>query len=83
MKEIAVSEARENLAEVIEEAGRSGAPVAVTRRGKRVAVLVNPEEYERLTSSLEDALDRALLQRAREEDDYIPWEQAKRDLGLV
>lgn len=83
MKEVAVSEARENLAEIIEEAQRSGAAVAVTRRGKRVAVLVDPDEYERLTSALEDALDRALLQMARDEDDFIPWEEAKRDLGLA
>jgi len=83
MKEVAVSEARENLAEIIEEAQRSGAAVAVTRRGKRVAVLVDPHEYERLTSALEDALDRALLQMARDEDDFIPWEEAKRDLGLA
>lgn len=83
MKELPVSEARENLAEVIAEAQRSGAPVAVTRRGKRVAVLVDPDEYERLTSSLEDMLDRALLKLARDEDEYIPWEQAKRDLGLA
>lgn len=83
MKELPVSEARENLAEVIAEAQRSGTPVAVTRRGKRVAVLVDPDEYERLTSSLEDMLDRALLKLARDEDEYIPWEQAKRDLGLA
>ena len=83
MKEVAVSEARENLAEVIEEAQRSGAAVAMTRRGKRVAVLMDPDQYERLTSTLEDALDRALLQLSREEDDYIPWEQAKQDLGLA
>jgi len=83
MKEVPVSEARENLAEVIEQAQRSGMPVAVTRRGKRVAVLVDPDEYERLTSSLEDELDRALLKIAREEDDFVPWEEAKRDLGLA
>ncbi len=83
MKEFPVSEARENLADVIEEANRTGDPIAVTRRGKRVAVLVDPAEYERLTSSLEDVLDRAMLQLVREEDDFIPWEQAKQDLGLA
>lgn len=83
MKEVPVSEARENLAEVIEEAQRSGAPVAVTRRGKRVAILVDPDEYERLNSSLEDVLDRALLRLSREDDEFIPWEQAKRDLGFA
>ena len=51
--------------------------------GSVVQQLVDPEEYERLTSRLEDELDRAMLQLVREEDDYIPWEQAKRDLGLT
>ena len=83
MKEMPVSEARENLANVIEEAGRTGDPIAVTRRGKRVAVLVDPAEYERLTSSLEGAFDLAMLKIVREEDDFIPWEQAKQDLGLA
>ena len=83
MREIAVSEARDSLAEVIEETQRTGKAVAVTRRGRRVAVLMDANEYDRITSSLEDAVDRALLQLARDEDDFIPWEQAKRDLGLA
>lgn len=83
MKELPVSEARETLADVIEEANRTGDPIAMTRRGKRVAVLVDPAEYERLTSSLEDVLDRAMLKLVRDEDDFIPWEQAKQDLGLA
>jgi prevent-host-death family protein len=83
MKELPVSEARETLADVIEEANRTGDPIAMTRRGKRVAVLVDPAEYERLSSSLEDVLDRAMLKLVRDEDDFIPWEQAKQDLGLA
>ena len=83
MKELPVSEARENLADVIEEAARTRHPIAITRRGKRVAVLLDPAEYERLTSSLEDALDLAMLKIVREEDDFVPWELAKQDLGLA
>ena len=82
MKEVAVSEARETLAELIEQTQHTGEPVAVTRRGKRVAVMMDPAEYERLTSKFEDVLDAALLRMAREEDDYVPWEEAKRLLGL-
>lgn len=82
MKEIPVSEAREALADVIESTGKRQKAVAITRRGKRVAVIVDPEEYERLTSRLEDELDRAMLQLVREEDDYIPWEEVKAELGL-
>ena len=47
MTELAVSEARNRLAEAIELA-RSGEPVYVTRRGHRVAVLVDAASYDAL-----------------------------------
>lgn len=81
MSELAVSEARNRLAEAIELA-RSGEPVYVTRRGHRVAVLVDPASYDALVESAEDTLDRAELDAARLEDDYVPWEEVKADLGL-
>jgi prevent-host-death family protein len=82
MTEMAVSEAREHLAEVIDSAQRTGEPVYLTRRGRAVAVVVDPVVFEKLLDDAEDALDRAELALARDEDDYIPWEQVKADLGL-
>ena len=83
MTEMAVSEAREHLAEVIANAQRTGEPVYLTRRGRAVAVVVDPAVFEKLLEDAEDALDRAELAIARDEDDYIPWEQVKADLGLT
>lgn len=83
MTEMTVSAAREHLADVIASAARSGGPIYLTRRGKPVAVVVDPGVYERLLSDAEDALDRAELTMAREEDDYVPWDQVKEELGLV
>lgn len=82
MSEMAVSEAREHLAAVIESATRTGEPVYLTRRGRHVAVVVDPAVFERLVDDAEDALDRAELALAREQDDYVPWEQVKAELGL-
>lgn len=82
MNEIAVSEAREHLAEVIEGAQRTGEPVYLTRRGRAVAVVVDPRVFEKLVEDAEDALDRTELALARDENEYIPWEQVKADLGL-
>lgn len=82
MSEMAVSEAREHLADVISSVSRSGEPVYLTRRGKAVAVVVDPAVFERLLSDAEDALDRAELIIARDEDDYVPWDQVKAELGL-
>ena len=78
-----MSEARERLAEVIEGAHRSGEPVWVTRRGRRVAVVLDPDVFERLVEAAEDAEDRAELRAAREEDDYVPWDEVKAELGLT
>jgi len=83
MSELAVSVARDNLAGAIEQARTSGEPVYVTRRGRRVAVIVDAEAYDSLVDAAEDALDKAELAAARSEDDFVPWEQAKADLGLV
>lgn len=82
MAEMAVSDARSHLAELIDETGRSGEPVYVTRRGRRVAVILDAGTYDRLIEEAEDALDRAELKAAREEDDYVPWDEVKADLGL-
>jgi len=82
MSDVAVSQARDHLAEVIERARRSGEPVYVTRRGHRIAVIVDAEEYDRVVEAAEDAADRRELQVARDEDEYVPWDEVKADLGL-
>ena len=83
MSELAVSAARDHLAEAIDAARRSGEPVYVTRRGRRVAVIVDADAYDALVDAAEDAVDRAELQAARTEDDFVPWQEVKADLGLV
>ena len=83
MGEIAVSHAPENLAEVIESTQRSGEPIVLTRHGRPVAVLLEHAAFERLVAAADEASDRAALAQAREDDDSVPWEQVKVDLGLV
>ena len=83
MNEVAVSEARNRLAEVIEEARRSGEPVSVTRRGRRIAVILDSEAFDRLVDIADDVEDRRALQAARVDDDYVPWDEVKAALGLV
>lgn len=81
MSELAMSEARSRFAEVLDVA-IAGEPVYVTRRGRRVAVLVDAASYDALVEAVEAALDHAELAAARAEDDYVPWEEVKADLGL-
>lgn len=82
MTELPVSEARNRLADVIEEARRSGEPISVTRRGRRVAVIMDPDAFDRLVDIAEDVDDRRELAEVLAEDDFVPWDEAKAALGL-
>ncbi len=82
MTEMAVSKARERLAELIESAQRTGEPVYLTRRGRPVAVVVDPVVFNRLVDEADEAIDRAELEIARRQNDYIPWNEVKAELGL-
>ena len=82
MTEVAVSEARDRLAEVIEETRRSGEPISVTRRGRRVAVIMDSDAFDRLVDIADDIEDRHELDAARADDDYVPWDEVKAALGL-
>ncbi len=82
MTEVPVSEARNRLAEVIEEARRSGEPISVTRRGRRVAVILDSDAFDRLVDIADDIEDRRELAAARADDDYVPWDEVKAALGL-
>lgn len=82
VNEVAVSQARNRLAEVIDECRRSGEPVSVTRRGRRVAVILDSDAFDRLVDIADDIEDRRELEAARAEDDYVPWDEVKAALGL-
>jgi antitoxin Phd len=77
---MSVADARQNLAEAIERS--SEGPVFIERRGHRAAVLISPEEYERMLNALEQQEDVETFDEAMaEEGPNIPWAQAKADLG--
>jgi prevent-host-death family protein len=82
---IPVSELREQLAAVIDELGAHRKAIKLTRHGQPVAVLMDYEAFEALLDDLDDADDyRALAEHdAAEDNDTIPWELAKRDLGIL
>jgi antitoxin Phd len=80
MASMAVSEAREKLAEAVETARVEA--VVLERYGRPAAVLVSPERYDQLMEALEDSEDIIAFDTAMaEEGDNIPWEQVKADLG--
>ena len=54
----------------------------VNAEGHKSAVLVSLDDWEQLLTLLEDLEDAEEIRRAREEEDAIPWEQAKFELGI-
>ncbi|MEJ5548851.1 type II toxin-antitoxin system Phd/YefM family antitoxin, partial [Salmonella enterica subsp. enterica] len=53
MRTVNYSEARQNLAEVLESAVTAG-PVTITRRGHKSAVIISAEEFERYQTARMD-----------------------------
>ena len=75
-----ISAARDRLPDVVELARTEA--VVLERYGRPAAVLVSPEQYERLVAALEDADDVDAYDEAMsEEGPNVPWEQVKADLG--
>lgn len=88
MSEITVSEARARMADVVDEARVAHEPVFLTRRGRRVAAVVDADLLEQLIQAAEDLADLQAAAEARAEmaetgEPPIPWEQVKADLGLA
>ena len=86
MADMSVSAARSRLADVIDDARVHHAPVVLTRRGRRVAAVIDAEDLERLTQAAEDLADIEAARAARAEvaeHGTIPWDEVKADLGLA
>ena len=79
-KQFTTSTARSQFADIISRAEYAGERTVVHRRKKPVAAVVPIEDLE-LIERYEDELDRRLIRKARKEKS-IPWEQAKKQLGL-
>ncbi|KNY05498.1 type II toxin-antitoxin system Phd/YefM family antitoxin [Microbacterium sp. GCS4] len=86
MSEIAITEARSRLASIIDDARTE--PVYLTRRSRPVAAVVDTSLLERLLADAEEladirAVDEAWEETERLQETPIPWDDVKRDLGLV
>lgn len=87
MAEMSVSEARARLADVVDAARVGRDPVYLTRRGKRVAAVIDADALDRLIAAAEDLSDLQAAQAAHDAtgrgDAAIPWDQVIDDLGLA
>jgi prevent-host-death family protein len=84
MSELPVTDAREDLAEVVNRVAYGHERVRLTRRGKPLAAVVPIEDLE-LLEQLEDQADVEAIRQALADPanaEPVPWEQVKADLGL-
>ena len=81
---IAVSEARESFADLVNRVAYRSERVVITRRGRRIAAIIPLEQVEFLERA-EDDYDDRLADDALAELDHSPpnpLEQVERELGL-
>lgn len=86
MSQIAITEARGRLASIIDEARTE--PVYLTRRNRPVAAVVDAGQLEQLLEDAEELADIRAVDTAWDETEKlgetpVPWDDVKRDLGLV
>jgi antitoxin YefM len=88
IKDIPITTARHEITSLPERLEKEPGAVAITRRGKPVLAVMPWELYESLIETLEILGDPELMNALRqsikevEAGKGIPWEDAKRDLGL-
>ena len=83
-----ITEARKRLAAIIDHAHTEHEPVYLTRRGRRVAAVIDADDLEGILELAEDMADIRAAEAARAEmkasgEEPIPWDEVKADLGLV
>jgi antitoxin Phd len=82
MVEISITNARAELQSVITQAQKK--PVHIVRHGHSVAVLMNPELFERAMAAMEELEDIEAFDKAISANEKTyPWDQVKRELGLA
>jgi prevent-host-death family protein len=86
MTRLAVTKAREDLADMLNRVAYGRERVLIERRGKNLAALIPVEDLE-LLEMLEDKLDleaarRAIAQAKAKGEKPIPWKTVKKNLGL-
>ena len=83
-----ISEARTQLAAIVDRARAEHEPVYVTRRGRRIAAVIDADDLDHVLALAEDMADSLAAEQARAEmratgEAPIPWEEVKADLGLA
>ena len=83
MKRLTASKARANFSDTVNQVAYRGERIVLHRRGKDLVAVVPIADLAAL-ERLEDQLDVEAAKRAlAESDERLPYEQARRELGLT
>lgn len=88
MKNLSITEARDELTSLPERLAEEPGAVAITRRGEPVLALMPWELYESIIETLEVLGDKDLMAALNrgikdlKEGQAISWDQAKKELNL-
>ena len=85
---LSISDARMQLAAIIDRARTDHKPVYIARRGRRIAAVIDADDLDRILELAEDLADIRAAEQARAEMQAtgatpIPWDEVKADLGLA
>jgi hypothetical protein len=61
---------------------KSAVRYIINDKGEKTEVVLPIELYEALLERIEDAEDIQAIKEAMKEPDFIPWEEAKKQLGV-
>jgi len=85
---LSITDARIQLAAIIDRARTDHQPVYIARRGRRIAAVIDADDLDRILELAEDLADIRAAEQARAEMQAtgatpIPWDEVKADLGLT
>ncbi len=86
-KTLPITEARQNLATLVDRANKRLDEYVITVNGKPAAVIMSAREYEGWKETNEILADKKLMKAIRQgekeidEGKGIPWEEVKKELG--
>jgi prevent-host-death family protein len=79
---LTISELRAGIAKAVKSARKS--PIAISKHGKEIAVLMSKSMYETILDQLEELDDIEAYDAAKaRKEESAAWSDARKDLGLV
>ena len=81
MTTVSITSLREGISDIASKVMYTGERFCIERSGKPACALISIEDLE-LLEALEDKIDIKAAKKALKRNDFVDWEEAKKELGL-